>query len=148
MDMRARWRRRTAVVLTYLGYLVGVVACYQIPAMGVLTPISGLCALSAAVVFLGIFREGSDKPLFKLDERELVERYHSYYWALRILGVFSISSLVNAISHRRAWSANEVTGLLLEYLVGILTLPAAVTLWYAADPRELSGEMEAVEREA
>jgi hypothetical protein len=146
IDMRARWRRRTAVVLTYFGYLVGMVLCKQIPATGVLTPSSVLCVLSSAIVFLSILREGGLLK-FRLDERELMERNQAYGWALRVLGTFSISFAVSAISHGRAWSADEVTGLLLANAVVVLTLPTARLLWQAADPRELSGEMEVVERE-
>jgi hypothetical protein len=200
MDMRARWRRRMAVVLTYLGYLIGVSYCSDLPARGLLTPTTGLCALSAAVVFLGIFRDGGlVKPLhsvpqpaawterfgrwlnrvlwrrmrlpevtyeavvlkgdesmeelretlrtYRLDERELMERNQAFYWALSFLGTCSVCGAVSAINREQGWSAHQVTVFMLENAVMMLTLPAAIVLWRAADPRAITGEMEMVERE-
>ena len=80
-DMRARWRKDAwAVVMTYLGYLVGVAYCADLPASGLLTPTTGLCVLSAAVVFLGVFREGG--LIKSLYERPQPPVWSGEVWAM------------------------------------------------------------------
>jgi hypothetical protein len=135
---------------TYLGYLAVMGLSKRIPTIGMLTSSSVLCTFSFVVVFFSVLRAegGLMEPLFRLDERELMEWNHAYVWALRVLGTLSISFAVNAISHGRPWSADEVTGLLLANAVVVLTLPTARLLWCAADPRELGGEVELMEGKA
>lgn len=58
VDMRARWRRRVAVLGTYLASFAASVWLEVWHGYGWVTPVKGLFALVFAIEFLSIFREG------------------------------------------------------------------------------------------
>jgi hypothetical protein len=55
---------------------------------------------------------------------------------------------VNEAINGHGWTIVQVVGMLLTIMVIARTGPKAVVLWTEADPREVGGEMQFVEREA
>lgn len=82
-----------------------------------------------------------------LDERELKERDQLDRWAMQwVLSVLGVQAGMYAVGHA-ALNRMEVVGTLSGIALLGRTLPQARVLWYEADPRELSGEMELVMKE-
>jgi hypothetical protein len=206
MDMRPRWRRRVAVLVTYFLFLVAIGSS---GAAWWGHPIAGAVTLVCTVWWLGVFGsfgpmkdfEGQQRnfggwilvngldawarykfgaPSFdeasepqkeellrnyrfgnfympmrwpqmddsNLDERELRERDGAARWAMRWVGMFMACAVGTYANARRPVDGMEVAAELLSLLVLLWTLPQARVLWTEPDPREMSGEMELVGREA
>jgi hypothetical protein len=83
-----------------------------------------------------------------LDERERAERNHASRGMVRFLTTMLICGAIDAAMNGRSWKASDVVNFLLGLLVIVRTGPKALVLWREPDPRELSGELGLVEREA
>jgi hypothetical protein len=196
MDMRPRWRRRVAVMVTYLAFIPAL-ASSGAGWWG--HPIVAMVTFVFAVMLFGVF--GSFGPLknFKgerrvvrvdgldrwtqykfgvssfeeatdeqkdyvlqtysvgrrvilkqssLDERELQERDEAVRWAMGWIGLFVAGYAGTYANAHHPVAGTEVGADLWTILVLMVTLPSARVLWRERDPREMSGEMELVEKEA
>jgi hypothetical protein len=203
MDMRPRWRRRVAVVVTYLAFLVAlgssgaewwghpivatVTLVFTIMLLGVFGsfgPVKDFEGQQRAVG--GVWVNGLDgwarykfgapsfdeateaqrtellrtyrfgtfrmptKPYMdeSLDERELKERDGAARWAMRWVGTLMACASGTYANAHHPVNGMEVAAELWTLLVLLITLPQARVLWTEHDPREMSGEMELVGREA
>jgi hypothetical protein len=154
IDMRARWRRRVAVLVTYLAFLT---------AIGVSQgdwshPLIVMVALVAAVMMFGVlgwrgpvksFEEPDAhtvplKAYSDLDEREMRERDGSARWTLRWVSTFLACLAGGYAVVRRPVSGMDVAATLTLLWVLVVTLPKARVLWTERDPREIVGEIELV----
>lgn len=194
MDMRPRWRRRVAVVVTYMA-LVAVMSQTYRGWWG--HPMIATVTLSAVVLLAGVFRgigplkgfgnppdrvfvngldewaryryaapsfdeatEAQKTELLKtyrvgtfvvpgkpyLDEREMRERDGAVRWSVQWVGLFLAAQAGGYASSHHVIGGMEVAADLWTILLLLHTLPQARVLWTERDPREITGEMELVER--
>jgi len=83
-----------------------------------------------------------------VDERELRERDDAVRWSMRWVGTFLACAAGRYSATHRPITGMHVAADFLVVLMMLLTLPQARVLWTERDPREVSGEMELVEKEA
>jgi hypothetical protein len=196
MDMRPRWRRRVAVVVTYLAFIPAlassgaewwghpmvamVIFIFAVMLFGVfgsfgplknfegerhVVRVDGLDRWTRYKFGVPLFEQATDEqkdyvlqtyPVgrravledFSLDERELRERDEAVRWAMRWIGLFVAGYAGSYANAHHPVTGMEVGADLWTILVLMVTLPSARVLWREPDPREMSGEMELVEREA
>jgi hypothetical protein len=86
-----------------------------------------------------------------LDERELKQRDSAERWTLKtgttLLGAYAGTYIARAADQRTVKPLVVAFGFWM-FAVLMMTLPKARVLWTERDPREVSGEMELVEKEA
>jgi hypothetical protein len=83
------------------------------------------------------------------DEREAGERDRASRRTLVLLGTYMTSMAGVYSNHSDGLTkAQDVVALLLQLVVMAITLPKAIVLWEEPDPREISGEMELIEKKA
>ncbi len=75
-----------------------------------------------------------------LDERELSERNRASYLTLRFMALMFICGAMNFTRGSVRHQPDDLIGMMLFYIVVALTLPKAIILWTAADPR-IDGEL-------
>ncbi|WP_260741145.1 hypothetical protein [Tunturiibacter lichenicola] len=82
------------------------------------------------------------------DEREAGERDRASRRTLVLLGSY-MTSLAGIYSrHSALTKTHDVVALMLQLVVMAITLPKAIVLWEEPDPREVSGEMELIDKKA
>ena len=82
------------------------------------------------------------------DEREAGERDRASRRTLVLLGSY-MTSLAGIYSrHSALTKTQDVVALMLQLVVMAITLPKAIVLWEEPDPREVSGEMELIDKKA
>ena len=82
------------------------------------------------------------------DEREAGERDRASRRTLVLLGSY-MTSLAGIYSrHSALTKTQDVVALMLQLVVMAITLPKAIVLWDEPDPREVSGEMELIDKKA
>jgi hypothetical protein len=196
MDMRPRWRRRVAVVVTYLAFIPALASSgagwwgHPMVAMVTLTvvlvifgvfgnfgplkdfggqrrviQVNGLDGWARYKFGVSSFEEATEEQKnyvlqtysvssravlgsSPLDERELGERDGAVRWSTWWVGMFVAGYAGRYANARHPVTGMEVAADLWTILVLLMTLPTARVLWTEPDPREMSGEMELVGREA
>ncbi len=84
-----------------------------------------------------------------LDEREAGERDRASRRTLVLLGTYMTSMAGIYANHSNGLTkTQDVVALMLQLAVMAMTLPKAIVLWEEPDPREISGEMEFIEKKA
>ena len=85
MDMRPRWRRRVAVMITYVAAFLASVGLTNWRGYGWITPVEALFGLWLAMEFLTIFREGQLTKSF--EERAYTDTERFGYRTVRKVGL-------------------------------------------------------------
>jgi len=82
------------------------------------------------------------------DEREAGERDRASRRTLVLLGSY-MTSLAGIYSrHSALTKTQDLVALMLQLVLMAITLPKAIVLWEEPDPREVSGEMELIDKKA
>lgn len=145
MDMRPRWRRRTLVLVTYLVIFAAISSIPAVAPWFIAIPVAVLLLIRYSVLRGdGLVRTPPD-----LDEREQKERDSAERWTLNQLGIllaaYTGTFAVKAVHHETI-TAMGLARNFFWLAVLALTLPTARTLWTEPDPREIPGEIGAVEQ--
>ena len=161
-DMRARWRRRVAVIASYAVMQIGVTTACSWDHPWPDHPFLVIVAMLGASIlwwWASIFRDDSVVKSFEarpylrhgiemgngLDERELLEQGSAEQWSLRslmlLLGSFLGVFITHATKHELC-DPKEIIGVLWTLMNLVLTLAQARVLWMEPDPRVLHDELQ------